>query len=545
MFRTAKTFARMRPGYLALAVALILLALVSMTLAQTGGAQAQSPALTPTSTAAASGNLTWKPIFTSDLHWYNLEVVGRNVLYAVGANGWDGPHVPATWAKSTDGGSTWKTSQLPSRGWLSGLDCKDANTCWLAGRGGTNLKTTDGGNSWTALSSAGYTGWEYTLALTGVGDSVVVGLTCSEPAFLRSTNGITFTGVNLSTCAVKDDLSCPTPGVCYAAAKLGRIYASSNNGASWISRPSGNGAWLWGVDCASQNTCWAVGEGGIIWHTSDGFQTFQRQQADIPAQVRLQKIDMLDAQHGYAVGCGNYRAADNTCPGGGVVYRTDDGVTWTKLPGFTSTEIMDVHANSANNVFVVDWGGKIWHGTAADAPTPTPTATPTETPTATPTNTPTATPTATPSTGVVTGVAYDDLNRNGELDPGEPGLAGAVLALKRGATELHTATSDPAGAFRIAGIVPGTYTLLEKQPPPGYRSNVRVSFQVLANTTWTFFIDYLLEPTATPTKTSTPTETPTETSTATPTETPTATATATPVIYRQYLPLVLSALTSR
>ena len=142
-----------------------------------------------------AASLTWKPIFTSDLHWYNLEVVGRNVLYAVGANGWDGPHVPATWAKSTDGGTTWKTSQLPSRGWLSGLDCKDANTCWLAGRGGTNLKTTDGGNTWTVLSSAGYTGWEYTVALTGVGDSVVVGLTCSEPAFLRSTNGVTFTGV--------------------------------------------------------------------------------------------------------------------------------------------------------------------------------------------------------------------------------------------------------------------------------------------------------------------------------------------------------------
>jgi photosystem II stability/assembly factor-like uncharacterized protein len=354
---------------------------------------------------------------------------------------------------------------LPSRGWLSGLDCKDANTCWLAGRGGTNLKTTDGGNSWTALSSAGYSGWEYTIALTGVGDSLIVGLTCSEPAFLRSTNGVTFQWVNDTTCAVKDDISCPTPGVCYAAAKLGRIYASSNNGVSWFRRPSGSSAWLWGVDCTSQETCWAVGDTGVIWYTADGFKTFQRQQPDISTRVRFQKIDMLNARQGYAVGCSNYNPTNNTCPGGGAVYRTDDGRTWAKLPSFATTEIMDVHVHSMNDVYVIDWGGKIWHGTAGgtETPTPTPTETSTETPTvtATPTETPTATPTETPTT-----------------------------------TPTATPTETP------------TET-----------------------------------PTATPTET--PTETPTVTTTPTETPTPTATATATPVIYRQYLPLVLRALTNR
>ena len=115
-------------------------------------------------------------------------------------------------------------------------------------------------------------------------------------------------GVDDSTCAVKDDISCPTPGVCYAAAKFGRIYASSNNGVSWNIRFTGSGAWLWGVDCTSQNTCWTVGESGVIWHSTDGFRTYQRQQADIPVQVRFQKVDMVDAQHGYAVGCSNRNA---------------------------------------------------------------------------------------------------------------------------------------------------------------------------------------------------------------------------------------------
>ncbi len=405
MFRKVKTSARTRPWWLAIAVALVLLVPVSLTLAQTGDLQGRSSAGAAGGAAVTAGDLTWKTVFTQNLSWYNLEFVGRNVAYAVGANGWDGPHVPATLAKSTDGGVTWATSQLPSAGWLAGLDCKDANTCWTAGRGATNLRTTDGGKSWIPLPNTyydklqekwtTYSGWEYTLALTGVGDSLVVGLTCSNPAFLRSTSGVSLIGVDDSTCAVKDDFSCPTPGVCYAAAKFGRIYASSNNGVSWNLRYTGSGSWLWGVDCTSQNTCWTVGEKGVIWHSTDGFRTYERQQADIPVQVRLQKIDMLDAEHGYAVGCTNYNATDNTCPGGGAVYRTDDGKTWTKLPVFTATEIMDVHVHSMNDVFVIDWGGKIWHGTAGGTETPTPT--PTETPTATPTETPTATPTETPT----------------------------------------------------------------------------------------------------------------------------------------------------
>ena len=184
-----------------------------------------------------------------------------------------------------------------------------------------------------------------------MGDSLAVGLTCSTPAFLRSIDGVTFTGVNTSTCVVKGDINCPAPGICYAAAKLGRVYASSNNGTSWTLRASGQSNWLWGVDCTSQNTCWAVGEGGTIWRTQDGFQTWQRQQADVPALVKFDRVDMLDAEHGYAVGCGNRDTTTGECPGGGVVYRTDDGVTWTKLPSFTASEITDVKVHTSIVVF--------------------------------------------------------------------------------------------------------------------------------------------------------------------------------------------------
>ena len=561
MFHKTKTSARLRPWWLALVVALVLLAPVGQTLAQAGGLRGRTSAVAR-GASPLGVDLTWTNVFSLPTGvWHDIEFVGRDVGYAVNGSDLYGTSVPTYMAKTTDGGKTWVANQLvspvlPPGDWLRALDCLDANTCYAVGRRGRILLTTDGGANWTQLSSGGYGGFTYSVQHTGVGKDVLVGLTCGLnadgdwPAFLRSTNGLNFAAVtNVPGCNVKWDIDCPSAGLCYSSANNVSVYRSGNSGVTWSRSIAPTGKqFLAAVDCTDARTCWTVGlpspstasQGGVIWQTSDSFASFQRQATDAPINHWFWDVFMLDSKHGFAGGGAYVANSDPARYSAGVLYVTEDGSTWRPLPSFTTNEIRRIWAFSMTDVFVADAGGKIWHGRASDpptsTPTATPTATPTTTPTATPTNTPTATPTATPSTGIVTGTAYDDLNRNGELDPGEPGLAGAVFALNRGASELHTATSGPGGVFRIEGVVPGTYTFVEKQPPPGYRSNVRVSFQVSANTTWTFFIDYRSEPTATPTETSTVTATPTETPTATPTET------STPVLDRQYLPFMLRAL---
>jgi len=166
-----------------------------------------------------------------------------------------------------------------------------------------------------------------------------------------------------------------------------------------------------------------------------------------------------------------------------------------------------------------------------------PTATPTATATATATHTPTVTPTATPSTGAVSGVAYYDQNGNRVRDAGEPGLAGAEIVLLRGFTTIedYAATSGPDGSFTLANVAPGSYTLKEKTPPAGYLlSGFTIYFSLAANQTLTFDMFHDPAPTPTPTATATATLTPTPTATATPS------ATATPVLFHEYLPLLLS-----
>jgi hypothetical protein len=104
-------------------------------------------------------------------------------------------------------------------------------------------------------------------------------------------------------------------------------------------------------------------------------------------------------------------------------------------------------------------------------PTPTPTITPT--PTVSPM--PSPTPTVTPLPGRIEGRVWYDVNGNATIDPGEPGLAGATLRLYD-YRHMHPhpplrppVVTGPDGGFEFASVAPGSYVLVETNPP-GYTS---------------------------------------------------------------------------
>jgi len=157
---------------------------------------------------------------------------------------------------------------------------------------------------------------------------------------------------------------------------------------------------------------------------------------------------------------------------------------------------------------------------------PTPTRTPTRTPTATSTATlmqPTPTPTPTLPRVTIRFLAFSDLSGNGQRDPGEPLLPGAVFTL-RDANDNLVATYTTDGVHEphdFGGLAPGVYYLFERNPF-GYCSTTPDAWGVaiLAGTLVPIdFGDQFCGPlTATPTATP---NGPTPTSTATPTATPT------------------------
>jgi hypothetical protein len=129
-----------------------------------------------------------------------------------------------------------------------------------------------------------------------------------------------------------------------------------------------------------------------------------------------------------------------------------------------------------------------------------------------PTPTPTVTVTPTPSTGSVEGLAFNDLNKNGKLDAGEPGVADAVMSMSDLLTpDKYLATSEASGLYRFTDVNPGQYTLKQKSPPPGFKPNVAFALvvPVQANSTWNLGTNIGFEadgavPTVTPTPTVTP-----------------------------------------
>jgi hypothetical protein len=126
---------------------------------------------------------------------------------------------------------------------------------------------------------------------------------------------------------------------------------------------------------------------------------------------------------------------------------------------------------------------------------------------------------------------FDDLNGNGALNAGEPGLAGAVVALISGGAPVYSATSQADGSYLLTDVVPGQYQLRELLPPAGYY--VTTDPITLYVSPSTHLTGLNLANRRIPTATPTPTETPTPIATAT----PTASATPTPV--RLWLPLLL------
>jgi photosystem II stability/assembly factor-like uncharacterized protein len=115
---------------------------------------------------------------------------------------------------------------------------------------------------------------------------------------------------------------------------------------------------------------WAVGDRGVIWHTSDGGRTWRLQNSGVTC--RLEAIQFLDADIGFAVGGWPQPYTHETH---GVVLRTrDGGKTWQNtpdltLPGLRCVRFFDTRQGWAlgdgsplypSGVFRSDDGGRTW-----------------------------------------------------------------------------------------------------------------------------------------------------------------------------------------
>ena len=234
---------------------------------------------------------------------------------------------------TADGGNTWVRQELGpdagDRDSLVSVTFVDQQNGWIAGSAddterGHIFHTSDGGQTWSLQYEGGNSRHlrdiVFVDALRGwaVGDSLT---------FLRTTDG-------------------GTTWVAFPS--------------TWIDNPEGLLAFGGNLHCVAFTPDgvhgWAMrgrGPGGnVVFRTMDGGQSWSAHSMQIsnypPEALQSHhsfSIDMVDSQHGWAVGCGHLRSAPINDDFGAILHTRDGGLTWTEQLGWLMGASSGGHTN--------------------------------------------------------------------------------------------------------------------------------------------------------------------------------------------------------
>ncbi len=126
----------------------------------------------------------------------------------------------------------------------------------------------------------------------------------------------------------------------------GGLFATTNGGATWSARTSGNWASLYDIAFSDATRGWAVGDGGAIRVTRDGGATWSAQTSG--SRENLEGVAFSDATRGWAVG-----------DGGTIVATTNGGATWSARTSGSSAWLFSVAFSDATHGWAVGDGGTI------------------------------------------------------------------------------------------------------------------------------------------------------------------------------------------
>jgi len=165
----------------------------------------------------------------------------------------------AQYYKTTDGGLTWTVDSLTKNWDFNGVDAKQLPNAWIVGDGGSILKTTTSGSTWTIIRN-------------------------SDISYDKSLNNVFFYDTNQG----------------WAVGTYGVITHTTNGGTVWRKQPSGVSSFLYGVSFADSQYGKICTEGGGVLGTRNGGNTWAGESTG--ATSPLWSIDYPDTAFAVAVG---------------------------------------------------------------------------------------------------------------------------------------------------------------------------------------------------------------------------------------------------
>lgn len=309
------------------------------------------------------GGLTWAPQNSGigGVEFLALEMFDANVGLAVGQSGY--------FIRTVNGGKFWDVGRLQVTGLdlfrnenLYALDVVDQDFAVTAGNNGVVYKTFDRGATWQSI---GYPllPTDYLISDVHFINRLEGYVTGTRPrvailAYHTTDGGATWTALT----------SLPSHYVDFIGADHGWLltiggtgFRTTNAGGTWqpFTLPQnafGSSPIVSEMGFASVNEGWAVGWYGYVAHTVNGGVTWQLQNIATIDDIIL-GVHALSTSEAYAVGI---HQAPTTEPAS-VYHTTNAGATWSKIPVPNVGFLNNVFAVGSGNVWTSGYNGAVLH----------------------------------------------------------------------------------------------------------------------------------------------------------------------------------------
>ncbi|MGQ0722870.1 MAG: FG-GAP-like repeat-containing protein [Candidatus Eiseniibacteriota bacterium] len=253
--------------------------------------------------------------------------------------------------KTTDGGASWTQISSGTGQSLNGMAKFPGGSLIAVGDNGT-LLTSAGGTPWIQHSS--FT-TNNLVAVEVLGAQGVVAVDQTGLLYRSSDAGATWTAStaappNLS--AADLDFATPLDGwVIGSGFGSGALFHTTDGGASWTPAPSILGGYV-AVDFEGANG-WAANVSGLYYRTTDGGGSWTS--ANLPGDFfNVEDMDFWNANVGYAVGWWGYAARSS-----------DAGATWQVLPTPNTTDhLSDLFLVGPNELWASTYSGVAYYSTS-------------------------------------------------------------------------------------------------------------------------------------------------------------------------------------
>jgi len=243
----------------------------------------------------------------------------------------------------------WSIQSSPTTQNLRSIAFSSVNTCIAVGDAGTILRSSDGGITWTIISSP------VADALRGVSLRGSIGLAVGiSGRMIRSTDsGLSWVELTRQTtrnlyCVSISDVFTVIMG------HEGTIFVSYDNGLTWISKGAGTASILFGVSAYSTTAVGVGGQGAVVMSPNSGVGWGL---TILGGQLTFfYGTSFVSTTTGWAVG-------SNVSPGYIIIKSTNSGFVWSAQTAPITEQLFGVSFATVDSGTAVGSGGTIIHTT--------------------------------------------------------------------------------------------------------------------------------------------------------------------------------------